>query len=157
MLLKLKKVSIFVDGYLRSRLSDEDSELLAKAFGYAVVFPTVLVQLLSTGRHQQEELPEGLRPMYKFFHGVSAESHWINDAFASAVRIEAVLKVWVENIVKSEVSFYPRGAKEAPFILRIAFDSNGYIAGGINYGMTGAAKKQEKKIAQREATAPAGD
>lgn len=125
----LKKVSIFVDGHLRQRLTEKGNELLAKAFGQAVLFPALLVQLLSTGHHESEDLPQGMQGMYKYFHGSSGESDRLYSEFKRTIRLEAVLTTWTQNVLHVDVSFFSKGTKEASYELRLGVDSDGKVAG----------------------------
>ncbi len=127
--LNLKKVSVFVDGRLRQRLGENGNDLLAKAFGQAVLFPALLVQILSTGFHEPEELPQGLRAMYKYFHGSSGESDRLYGEFKQTVRLEAVLTTWTQSVVHVDISFFSKGVKEASYELRLGVDFDGKVAG----------------------------
>ena len=125
MKIQLKKVSIFVDSYLRKRLEDKESQLLAQAFGHAVMFPTILVQFLSTGFHQSEKLPEELRNIFR------AQSDNIDNAFEKALRIESTLTVFAMDVIRVRTAFFKRGQKNPFYELRVYLDSSGKSVGGV--------------------------
>ncbi|MEK7658266.1 MAG: hypothetical protein AAB352_00165 [Patescibacteria group bacterium] len=133
----LKKVSIFIDNYLRQRLTNKknlecetgvkDSGLLAKAFNHAVVFPAELVGLLMSGYHDREELRPQLQIIYKFFDGCHAESDRIFREFRESVRIEATLKAFINCTVRVEIRFYRKSAKQEFYGTAVNFNANGDI------------------------------
>jgi hypothetical protein len=129
--MNLKKVSIFIDNWLRKRLADADSEPLAKAFGHAALFAPMVVQLLSTNPHplRMEDLPPMLQSVYKDFCAGYAEAYWLADAFNESARVEAALTVWAEGVVRVEVFFYQRSLKEPHYTLSVGVDSEGKVTG----------------------------
>ncbi len=118
--MELRKLSIFVDGPFRRCVSEGNNHVLQKAFGYAIAFPAILLQLLSTGHHRPEELPKGWNLLWKLFDGGFGESQRIESAFNEAHRVEAVLKISHQDMVGVEVSFYLKVVAVAQYELHVS-------------------------------------
>lgn len=125
----LKKVSIFIDTYLRKRLSEDDCKLLAPAFSFAIAFPVTLVRLmLSTGGWPCGiNIPPELTKLHKCFVRGYAESGWVRDAYKTACRVEATLSIIGKNVINTDIAFFAKSAKDPHFNFRASFDSDGNV------------------------------
>lgn len=123
-----EKISIFVSDNLRE-LAGKRNEEITRALGYALAFPSDLIRLYLLECRQKEDLPAYLRRMYKFFDGGYCERNDTHGALEKAHCVEATLGAFCYDVVKIDVKFYQKEAKNPFYEVDVSIDSNGHLCG----------------------------